>query len=442
MNPADIQFPYAEGSEKFVLSSIWKSDDLRQETALDESYFHAPGHKALYRVLSSARCLDPSSIFQDLHDKGEIDGIGGPSVVADVYTYSVGPHFRHHVERLQHLRARRMAIAAALDALEAAQDVTDGPECQNYLASLSGPVTAVFDAAAGCEPPKDVKQLAREFLTDFEARMNGQTQSMGFETGIPEIDHAINGIHRQHMGVISGRTGGGKSTLATQIAANLAKDGVGVLYLILERTEQSVFQRSIIQLSGARAWAVNDPQNNKPIVEEARAIKRAIETLAGSNIHFRKPTNRRLASICAEIRRYVRMHGIAIVFLDQIGLVRGERQKGDTGEAELRGISNTLQELAHELNIALVVMSQMNADGDTKGAKAVEEDCDWNLSIIQEMDRAKETFRDHKHILLAKDSHNGNEGTRLPLLLDKETLRFKYGVNDEPETKKRGRFDY
>jgi replicative DNA helicase len=181
--------------------------------------------------------------------------------------------------------------------------------------------------------------------------------------------------------------------------------------------------------------------NNRPTVEEARLIRGAIQKISSSNLHFRKPSNRRLPSICAEIRRYVRKHDVQVVFLDQIGLVRGDRQKGDTGEAELRGISNTLQELAHELDIALVVMSQMNADGDTKGAKAVEEDCDWNLSIIQEMDRSKETFRDHKHILLAKDSHNGNEGTRLPLLLDKETLRFKYGVIEEPETKRKGRFE-
>lgn len=437
----EIQFPYAEGSEKYVLSSVWRDDALMAETPLDDSFFHVAGHKALLKALKAAPTLDPAIVIQNLHDSGQIEEIGGVSAAAEIMTYAVGPHFRHHYERLQHLRARRMAIHASLDALESAQDVSDGAECQNYLAKLSGPITAVFDAAAGCEPPKDVKQLAREFLVEFEKRMNGQSLPMGFATGIPEIDDAIKGIHRQHMGVISGRTGGGKSTLATQIAANMASDGVGVLYLILERTEQSVFQRSVIQLSGARAWAVNDPANNKPIVEEARSIKRAIETLATANIHFRKPTNRRLASICAEIRRYVRKHGVSVVFLDQIGLVRGERQKGDSAEAELRGISNTLQELAHELNIALVVMSQMNADGDTKGAKAVEEDCDWNLSIIQEMDRAKENFREHKHILLAKDSHNGNEGTRLPLLLDKETLRFKYGVREEPEPKRRGRYD-
>lgn len=434
------QLPHAEGSEKFVLSSFLNSPELLEEHPVDAEIFHFPAHRTIYRAMKASKPVEITLFAQSLWDSGVLEEIGGPGILSELMTYARGPHFKSHLARLRTRLARRMAILAAQEAIEAAFDCSEGDDSQNYLAALSGPITAVFDAAAGCEPPKDTKQLARDFLEEFERRLRGETLSMGFPTGIPEIDQSINGIHRQHMGVISGRTGGGKSTLATQIAANLATNDVGVLYLILERTEQSVFQRSVIQISGARAWAVNDPANNRPTTGEARDIKRAIQDLSTANLHFRKPSNRRLPSILAEIRRYVRKHDVAVVFLDQIGLVRGERQKGDSAEAELRGISNALQEIAHELNIALVVMSQMNADGDTKGAKAVEEDCDWNISIIQEMDRSKENFREHKHVLLAKDSHNGNEGKRLPLLLDKETLRFKYGVRDEPEPKKRGRF--
>lgn len=437
----DQPLPHAEGSEKFVLSSFINNPELLEEYPLDPAIFHLPRHRVFYQHLRKAKPVEMSLFAQSLHDAGVLEEIGGPATLGELMTYARGDAFPHHLARLRSRFARRMAIAAAQDAIQAAFDCSEGDDSQNYLAALSGPITAVFDVASGSEPPKDVKQLAREFLDDFEKRLRGESLPMGFPTGIPDIDESIKGIHRQHMGVISGRTGGGKSTLATQMAANLASEGVGVLYLILERTEQSVFQRSVIQLANVRAQCVNDPAHHKPTTGEARDIKRAIETLASANIHFRKPSNRRLPSICAEIRRYVRKHGIEVVFLDQIGLVRHDRQKGDTAEAELRGISNTLQELAHELNIALVVMSQMNADGDTKGAKAVEEDCDWNLSIIQEMDRSKENFRQHKHILLAKDSHNGNEGTRLPLLLDKETLRFRYGVIEEPEPKKKGRFE-
>jgi len=436
----DRPLPSAEGSEKYVLSSIWKDDTLRAEAILDDGLFHIPAHRFLFRAIRESKTADPIFVLQNLAASGELDEIGGPATIGEIYGYAVGSHFDHHLERLRHLKSRRMAIAAAQKAQEAAFDVSAGIESTNYLDALGWPISAVFDSATASEPPKDARALSREFLEEFEKRLRGESLPMGFPFGIREVDERLNGIHRQHMGIISGRTGGGKSTLATQVAGNLALAGTGVLYLILERTESSAFERTIIQQSRCRVVAVKDPANNKPTKEEAQTIRRTIESISSANFHMRKPSNRRLQTILAEIRRYVRLHGVAVVFLDQIGLVRGERQKGDSHEAEVRGISNTLQELAHELNIAVVVMSQMNADGDTKGAKAVEEDADWNLSIIQEMDRAKENFREHKHVLIAKDSHNGSEGTRLPLLLNKENLRFEYGVRDEPEQKPASRW--
>ena len=139
----------------------------------------------------------------------------------------------------------------------------------------------------------------------------------------------------------------------------------------------------------------------------------------------------------AEIRRYVRLHGVEVVFIDQIGLIRGRREKGDSQEAELRGISNSLQELAHELNVTIVVLCQESAEGDTKNARAIEEDGDWWLSIKLERDKKKENFGEHQHILVAKDSHNGNAGERLPLILNHETLRFVHGYPEKKESKRR-----
>jgi replicative DNA helicase len=234
--------------------------------------------------------------------------------------------------------------------------------------------------------------------------------------------------------------------MATQIAASLATAGTGVLYLILERTEQSAFQRAVIQTARIHHAAVIDPAGHAAAHGHARPdhatlvkIRDAITRLVAANLHIRKPPNRRLATQCAEIRRHVRLHGVKVVFIDQIGLIRGERQKSDTEEVERRGVSNTLQELAHELGITVIVLSQVTDEIDTKGARAIEEDADWWLHIAQERDKKKPDFGEHLHVLIAKDSHNGKAGERLPLVLDHETLRFGYGVPREREEKPRGR---
>ncbi|QJE99102.1 DnaB-like helicase C-terminal domain-containing protein [Luteolibacter luteus] len=439
-----LPLPHALGPEKSVLSSLMKSPDLLAEHSLDPQIFHVPAHRILYQRMKGLEEVELISFIEGLRVAGLLENIGGPAAITDIYTYAPSSsHFESHLGLLRDRHARRVAIAACAAAVEAANDCADDGA---FLRALGGPITNVFDIATAATPPKDTKALAREFLETFEAKVAGRLLPMGLATGIPEIDRALRGLHPQHMGVISARSGGGKSTMATQIAANLATDGIGVLYLILERTEQSAFQRSVIQTARIHHAAVIDPAgyaaaqgHAKPDHATLLAIRDAITKLVDANFHIRKPPNRRLSTQCAEIRRYVRLHGVKVVFVDQIGLIRGERQRGDTEEVERRGVSNTLQELAHELGITVVVLSQVTDEIDTKGARAIEEDADWWLHIAQERDKKKPDFGEHQHVLIAKDSHNGMAGERLPLVLDHATLRFVHGAPKEKEEVMKGR---
>lgn len=442
--------PHALGPEKSVLSSLMKSPGLLAEHPLDPEIFYLPGHRTIYRFMREAD-FELVAFVNRLHQAGELDDVGGPGVVSDLFTYAPNQSsFDRHLGILRGCYARRMAIRACCSATEAAYDMAEGEDSGNYLAALSGPITAVFDAAAATAPPKDTKALARELMENFERKVRGEVLPMGILTGMPEIDRYMRGLHPQHMGIISARSGGGKSTLGTQFAANIATAGVGVLYLILERTEGSAFERAVIQTAGIHHGALTDPQAyaelqglSKPDHGTLISIRSALTRLTDANLHIRKPPNRRLATQCAEIRRHVRLHGVKVVFVDQIGLVRGDRKKGDSEEVEKRGVSNALQELAHELGITVIVMSQITDDGDTKGARAIEEDADWHLQIVQERDRKKENFGEHQHILFAKHSHNTEaNGQRLPLVLDHATLRFIYGFPQKPEGEKKKKDRY
>lgn len=442
--------PHALGPEKSILSSMMRDPGLLAERPLDPEIFYLPAHQKLYRAMAATKEFELVSFVQKLHDEGDLEAVGGPAAVSDIYSYAPHPqHFEQHLTIVRKRHARRIAIRVATAAVEAAYDTSGGDDSDNFLEALSGPVSEVFDVAAAITPPRDTKTQAREFIERWEKRLNGEKIGMGTPTGIPRLDEHLRGIHPQHMGVISARSGGGKSTLATQIAGNLAIAGTGVLYLILERTDSSAFDRTIIQtacihhriISDPKGWAKEKGYDNPDKITLAD-VRLAVTKLVESNFHLRKPPNRKLATQCAEIRRYVRLHGVKVVFLDQIGLVRGPRWEGDSSADELKGISNTLQELAHELHITIIVMSQVTEDGDTKGAKAIEEDCDWRLLIVQERDRKKENFGEHQHILFAKHSHNAEaEGQRLPLVLDHDTLRFVEGVPKKAEGEKKTRFN-
>jgi len=427
--------PHARGSEKIVLAAIIHEPERMEESAILPDMFYLPAHRIIFEDIAATKgTWELVSAAQRLHDKGLLDSVGGPSNLAEVNSYHrAGVRFDVHLATLRDRMARRMAIKAAHEAAAAAYDCSGESD---YLASLSAPVTAVFDAASSAVLTKGMKTLAADFMAEFEDKVRGRKIEPGIPTGISEIDRHLHGMKPQHMGIISGRSGAGKSTLATQIFGGL-KDA---LYLILERTESSAFSRCVVQVSKLHHEAIYSPNGLRR--EVLIHVRQSVHRLTESNLHIVKPSNRKLATICAEIRRHVRLHGIKVAFLDQIGLVRGERIKGDTGEAELRGISNTVQELAHELGIHVVVLCQETAEGETKNARAIEEDADWWASIVQERDKKKENFGEHQHVLIAKDSHHGSAGERLPLILDKETLRFVHGFpKAKAEPVKKSRFN-
>jgi len=435
------ELPHANGPEKAVLSVLMKYDDRRAETPLHPEIFYLPAHRTIYReMMAAGDSFELVTFVEGLQKRGHLDDIGGPAAITEIYTYAPNAaHFERQLGEVHDCHCRRMAIRAATEAIGAAFDRSGEDSAKNYLDALSGPITAIFDYAAGTEPEQDTKALAREFLADFQARLSGAETPMGISTGIPEIDQTLKGLHIGQMGVISGFPNGGKSTLGTQIAASLALDSVPALYLAYERGAMSVFRRSIIQAARVNAAVVNDPKANTPTKYDLMHIQDAVQR-ATPFLHVRTPKNRRSTTCLAEIRRYHRKHGVKVVFIDQIGLLRGERVKGASGEEELRLISNSIQEIAGELGLTVIVLCQTNAEGETKGARAIEEDADWWLSIIQERDKKKANFGEHQHILVAKDSHNGKAGERLELILDRETLRFVPGKPEKPEATRTSRF--
>jgi replicative DNA helicase len=439
MNDILRPLPSAEGSEKFVLSSFFKQPDLLDDYPLEPEIFFLPAHRTIYRHMLKAKPVEITLFAQSLFDAGQIEDVGGPATLSELLTYAVGPHFQSHLARIRNRHARRMAIVAAQEASEAAFDCSEGDDSENYLEALGGPFSAIFDYAAGNQVEQDTKALAREFLDKFERRLAGELTPMGLPFGIGEIDSILPGLHGGHMGIISGPPGGGKSTLATQIAGNLADEGIPTLYLPYERGALSVYSRTIIQRAGVEHSKVSDPKGNAPNGYDLRRIRDAVQSSVGT-LHFPAPKTRKAAGCYATIRRYHRMHGIKVAIVDQIGLLRGDRRQGANAEEELRLISNGFQELAHELQITIIVLCQVTAEGETKSARAIEEDADWWLSIIVERDKKKANFGEHQHILVAKDSHNGKGGERIPLILDRDTLRFTYGLPEKPQAERKTRF--
>jgi replicative DNA helicase len=444
-------FPHALGPEKSLLSSMLQDPQEYIPRALDEklteSYFYLPSHSILFGFLIELfECgmeIELVSLVQRLLDRGLLDRVGGPSSLTDLYTYAPSPgHFHHHLQHVKDKYVLRQIINLGTTTTAAAYDAPD--EAMTLLADVERQVASIADIATGAKPPLSLRSIIEESLDRFTRRARGQEETHGIST-ISLLDQHLRGAHPGRMWVIGAYPEGGKSVMASQIVLDAVLEGHPCLFLSLEMAERDLMDRMIVQASRIDAKAFTEPksyarENGGEEISTGlmRAIQRVIPRLIAAPLRLQRPANRNLSTILTAIRRAHREMAIKIAVLDYVQLVKGA--KADTKEAEVSEVSHALQEIAGDLGITMIVLSQLNADGDTKHGRVIEEDADAVINIIQDRNKDSATYKQHRHVLIAKDRHYGTGGERVRLILDRARIRFVEGM-DETTTVKKPQFN-
>jgi replicative DNA helicase len=203
------------------------------------------------------------------------------------------------------------------------------------------------------------------------------------------------------------------------------------LFLTMEMTEREIMDRMIIQASRMDAEAFTSPKTyaDKHNTETTNSgilkhVQNSALALARSPLAIVRPKNRNIATIAAAVRRKHREARLKVAVIDFAQLIKCP---GKTGVEEMEEISHTIHQLAQDLGIAIILPSQLNADGDTKNGRVIEEDTAFVLNIVQDRNKDSETYKKHRHILVVADRFNGTSGNRIPLIFDEKRIRFVHG---------------
>ena len=433
--------PHALGIEKAVLSVLFQFPEMADEAPqLTKEHFHIPAHRVMFERIQAIRqaggTVELVGFVQDLLSAGLLDKAGGAATIYDVYGYQPSPtNFGQHVARLSEHRAFRAAIRAA-GRLENAAMSHDPEMLSEALSAATGDI---LDALTDGAPAPDVATIVRASLDAFEKRVMGTDSAMGIPL-LPDIDEHLRGAHPGRLWVIGAYPEGGKSVLASQMIVDAALDGAQCLFLTLEMSERDLMDRMIIQAARIDARAFTEPKDyarengmDAPAMGILQAIRRATVQLQDAPLRLQRPANRKLSTVIASIRKAAREMNVKVAAVDYLQLIRG----GDHGtkEGEIAEISHALQEVAQDLGVTLLVLSQLNADGETKHGRVIEEDADAVLRIVQDRNKESETYKQHRHISIDKDRHYGSGGTRVPLVLDRERIRFVQGQDQTQQSK-------
>lgn len=394
-------------TERFVLANVLAKPDLMNvcRTALELIHFSIEPHRILWGLFSklydSGQGIGVQSVYNSIMEakKSHFFKDMALSWLMDLQSESAEIGLESSIEILHDKLIRRQLYVHCNEIMR--RCLTDEP-VQRILDdvrawSLSGLLTKTG------EP---------ESLEPVEARCGGPDPFLwppnrsGLTLPLATLGKTLAGLHPGELTVLSGLTGTGKSSLASQITLSCGLHKVPVLLFTLEMTTEDVFRRMVYQLSGVSSDRVRNKTFSSR--EEGR-VRNAIERIKNMPIYVesRLPS---LPAIHAAIRRHRQAHGTGLVIIDHLHILRPtgretnrNRQVGDmTRDVKLMA--------SVEFHIPILLLAQLNRKvSERPGATPTLQDLRDSGEIEQHADNV---------LLIGSDGEDHSNGLLVPTRLE------------------------
>ena len=230
----------------------------------------------------------------------------------------------------------------------------------------------------------------------------------GLATGLDDLDRLMGGLQPSDLIILAGRPGMGKSSLATNIGFNIARnwrgevqadgttrtvDGGVVGFFSLEMSSEQLATRIIAEQSGVSSA---DIRRGRITEEQFSHIVAAAREMNRVPLYLDQTGGLSIGQLAARARRLKRQRGLDLLVVDYIQLMQGSSRRGsDNRVQEVTEITNNLKSLAKELNVPILALSQLsrqveNRDdkrpqlSDLRESGSIEQDADVVLFVFRE----------------------------------------------------------
>lgn len=388
-----------------------------------EDFVHEDHHRAYAAMLELAQSGKPVDVCH-LCDKLEQRGMSQTTSVDLVERLLDGDWVEgqiHHYAALVRKAARKRTLMAAARAAIASSEANLDPEeilceLQVNLWALQGdrPVSGMTSARDFI--PKFLEQAAAE-------RKQQPGDHAGLSTGLPVLDAMTTGIRQGELYVVGALPGRGKTAFGTQIAVNALDHGVPVAVFSHEMTTTELTRRVLGRQFGA--WRMRMLPDASE--ETYQAIVRQAEGVATLPLYIDDSSSLTASELAARGRAAVREHGVKLIVVDYLQLLRGPER--DIRE-RVGNAANILRQLAKDTQVPVVALSQLKRPGhlndrptmlDLKESGDIEAHAHTVLLLYEPMNSDRPTGEDE--VIVGKQ-RNGPLGS-VPVVFDTRTLIFK-----------------
>ncbi len=425
--------PQAIEIEEAVLGALMLERDALSNVIqiLKPQNFYKEAHQIIYEAIvelfKSSEPVDILTVTNYLRKIGKLENIGGPYYITSLTArVNSSANAEYHARIITEMSIKRELIRISSEIQQQAYD--DSTDVFNLLDKTE---QSLFDISeTNIRKNYDsMRSLMSDAIQELEKKKNMKTGLTGISSGFTKLDRITSGWQKSDLIIIAARPGMGKTAFVLSAMRNAAVDfGKPVAIFSLEMSSIQLVNRLI----SAEAELESD-KIKKGLLEEYEWEQLLYKTskLTEAPIYIDDTPALTVLELRAKSRRLVSQHQVELIIVDYLQLMAGETNRyGGTGnrEQEIASISRALKNLAKELNVPVIAISQLSRAVETRGGDkrpqlsdlresgSIEQDADMVIFLYRpeyygfNEDESGQNIRGICELLIAKH-RNGSTGS-------------------------------
>ncbi len=432
--PQDIE------AEKSLLGSLMLEKDAITKIAdsIRAEDFYKRSHQYIYQAMEDLFAggdpIDLISVASKLKERNQLENIGGTTYLTElINTVPTASHIMTYARIVKKKRVLRDLIEAGSEIGLMGYEENEDPD---YLLDLAEKRIFSITQKNLTQSFLPIKPYLEEAFERIDRMSKEKGATRGVATGFKELDHLLSGLQRSDLIVLAARPSMGKSSLALDIAKNVAiKEKLPVGIFSLEMSKDQLIDRLISSESNIDSWKIrqgmlsSEGENNDFV-----CIQHALGVLSEAPIFIDDASSCSVLQMRAMARRLQANQGLGLIIVDYLQLIE-PNNKIMSSVQQITEISRQLKGLARELNVPVLALSQLSRAveqrtpkiprlSDLRESGAIEQDADVVLFIYREDVYQEESPRKGLADIIVAKHRNGPIG-KVELVFDKQRSCFR-----------------
>ena len=405
--------PHNIEAEQQLLGAILTNNDIYDRIAnlVKPEHFFDPVHQRIFEVavakIQKNALASPVTLKGYLEDDEGLKELGGPAYLARIAGAAISAFAaRDYAQMIYELAVRRELIGLGRDISARAQSIEVDNDPKDQIIEAEQRLYQLGEQGHAEKGFVSFLKAVTDAVMMAAAAYQRDGGLAGISTGLVDLDKKLGGFHPSDLLIIAGRPSMGKTALATNIAFNIAKaykkgrlhdgsegavNGGVVGFFSLEMSSEQLAARIL-----SEAAEVPSEQIRRGDMTEAefRRFVEAAKALETCPLYIDDTPAIPISQLAARARRLKRTHGLDVLIIDYLQLVRPATAK-DSRVNEVSEITQGLKAIAKELNIPVIALSQLSRQvenredkrpqlSDLRESGSIEQDADVVMFVYRE----------------------------------------------------------